>query len=209
MKRVITISREFGSGGRSIGRKLASLLNYKFYDRELIDMTAENSGLSAEFIEKTEQNISSGWLYNLLLGSGYISPMRGNTAGKPLVPLADQVFNAQRKVILNIAEIESCVIVGRCADAILRTSDVVKKDELLNVFIYSDMQYKIDRAVNEYDIPEREAAHVITQTNKFRANHYNIFTESTWGARENYDLLINSALAGIDGTAEIIANLAK
>ena len=172
-------------------------------------MTAENSGLSAEFIEKTEQNISSGWLYNLLLGSSYTTSVRGNTGGKPLMPLADQVFNAQRKVILNIAEIESCVIVGRCADFILRTSDVVKRNELLNVFIYSDMQYKIDRAVNEYDIPERDAVHVINQTNKFRSNHYNIFTESTWGARENYDLLINSALAGIDGTSQIIANLAR
>ena len=209
MKRVITISREFGSGGRTIGRNVANLLGYKFYDRELIDMTAENSGLSAEFIEKTEQNISSGWLYNLLLGSSYTTGVRGNTGGKPLMPLADQVFNAQRKVILNIAEIESCVIVGRCADFILRTSDVVKRDELLNVFIYSDMQYKIDRAVNEYDIPERDAVHVINQTNKFRSNHYNIFTESTWGARENYDLLINSALAGIDGTSQIIANLAR
>ena len=209
MKRIITISREFASGGRTIGKEIAKILNYKYYDREIIDMTAKNSGFSPEFIEKNEQNISSSWLYNLLLGSGYSTTLRGVSGGQPTLPLADQVFNAQRKVILNIAEIEHCVIVGRCADFILRTSEKIKKEELLNVFIYADMDFKKNRAINELDIPEKNAEHVINQINKYRANHYNIFTESTWGSRENYDLLINSALLGTSGTAKLIASLAQ
>ena len=209
MKRIITISREFASGGRTIGQKLAKILGYKYYDRELIDMTAKNSGLSADFIKKTEQNISSAWLYNLLLGSSYTNSARGISGGKPLLPLADQVFAAQRKVILNIAEIEKCVIVGRCADFILRNSDIIDRSELLNVFIYADMDFKIKRAITELDVPEKNAKQVVNQINKYRANHYNIFTESTWGARENYDVLINSALLGMDGTAQFIAQLAQ
>ena len=209
MKRIITISREFASGGRTIGQKIAKTLGYKYYDRELIDMTAQNSGLSADFIEKTEQNISSSWLYNLLLGTSFSGSARGFASASATAPLADQVFNAQRKVILNIAEIEKCVIVGRCADFILRASDKIKNEDVLNVFIYADMEFKIKRAVEELNVPEKNAEQVIKQINKYRANHYNIFTDSEWGSRQNYDLLINSALLGIDGTAELITKLAQ
>ena len=122
MKSIITISREYGSGGRLIGKKVAESLGYEFFDKEIIDMAAQESGLSPEFIKKTEQNLSSGFLYNLLLGTSY-SGTAANTPqsinGSQILPLADQVFNAERKTILNIAKKGNAVIVGRCADYIL------------------------------------------------------------------------------------------
>jgi cytidylate kinase len=212
MKKIITISREYGSGGRLIGKLLAKNLGYSFYDKEIIDMAAQESGLSPDFIKKTEQNLSSGFLYNLLLGTSY-SGTAGSAAssisGGQIVPLADQVFNAERKVILDLAKKGDCVIVGRCADYILNTSEEINKDELLNVFIYADVEEKLKRIEELYNEPELSAKKTIQQIDKRRANHYNTFTESTWGDRKNYDLMINSSTAGIETTAKIIAEVAK
>lgn len=206
MKKIITISREFASGGRTIAKLVADELGYKYYDNELIDLCAKESGLSAEFIEKSEQSLSSGWIYNLMLGSSF-SATSYTTTGT--LPLADQIFNAQRKSILSIAKEEPCVIVGRCADYILKSSNEFDEKEILNVFIYADEQDKINRAVNEYKIPEADAKKVVSQINKRRENHYNTFTENRWGARENYDLLINSAYSGIEATAKLIVDYAR
>lgn len=214
MKKIITISREFGCGGRVIGQAVAKELGYDFYDKEIIDLSAKESGLSADFIAKNEQSISSGWLYNLLLGSSYADAHMGSHshahATQPAVlPLADQVFNAQRRTILSLAKKGPCVIVGRCADYILSTSDEIDQNELLDVFIYADMDDKIKRAVACYDIPEKDAKKVIQQRNKRRANHYNMFTEHVWGERAYYDLLVNSSVLGLDGTAQCIAQFAR
>ncbi len=211
MKKIITISREFGSGGRVIGRTVAENLGYDFYDREIIDMAAEESGLAAEFIEKTEQNLSSGWLYNLLLGTSYAGQNVGAGAqqiGTHALPLADQVFNAERKIILSLVT-KPCVIVGRCADYILRTSDFVKKDDLLNIFIYADLDAKVSRAVEHYKVPEKDARKTVQQVDKRRANHYNTFTEDVWGDRKNYDLLVNSNTLGIEQTSQMLTEFIK
>lgn len=210
MKKIITISREYGSGGRLIGKMVADQLGYKFYDKEIIDMAAKESGLSADFIKKTEQNLSSGWLYNLLLGTSYAGTT--GTAGQPVgqqnLPLADQVFNAERKVILDVAK-EPCVIVGRCADYILSTSDEIKNEELLNVFIYADNDAEVKRVAEIYHESEGDAKKQIITVNKHRANHYNTFTENTWGDRKNYDMMIDSSTVGIEATAKWIVELAK
>ena len=211
MKKIITISREYGSGGRLIGKLVAENLGYSFYDREIIDMAAQESGLSPDFIKKTEQNLSSGFLYNLLLGTSY-SGSNGTPSslnGPQMLPLADQVFNAERKVILDLAKKGSCVIVGRCADYILNTSDEIDSKELLNVFIYGDLEEKLKRIEELYKEPEQAAKKNIQQIDKRRANHYNTFTEATWGDRKNYDLMINSSTAGIEETARIIAEIAR
>lgn len=211
MKKIITISREYGSGGRLIGKLVAENLGYSFFDREIIDMAAQESGLSPEFIKKTEQNLSSGFLYNLLLGTSY-SGSNGTPSslnGNQMLPLADQVFNAERKVILNLAKKGSCVIVGRCADYILNTSEEIDSKELLNVFIYGDLEEKLKRIEELYKEPEQAAKKTIQQIDKRRANHYNTFTEATWGDRKNYDLMINSSTAGIEETARIIAEIAR
>ena len=210
MKKIITISREYGSGGRVIGKKVAETLGYDFYDKKIIDMTAEESGLSPEFIERTEQNIASGWLYNLMLGSNYagISSGAGQQLGAQSLPLADQVFNAERKVILGLTE-KPCVIVGRCADYILRTTDTVNRADLFNVFIYADFDVKVKCAMERHNLSEKEAGKIVHQIDKRRGNHYSTFTEDQWGDRRNYDLMLNSGTLGIEKCAEIIASLAK
>ncbi|WP_273065819.1 AAA family ATPase [Treponema berlinense] len=211
MKKIITISREYGSGGRLIGKLVAESLGYDFYDKEIIDMAAQESGLSPDFIKKTEQNLSSGFLYNLLLGSSYSGTANGASSinGTQMLPLADQVFNAERKVILDLAKKGNCVIVGRCADYILNTSDEIDSKSLLNVFIYGNLEEKLKRIENLYKEPEQAAKKTIQQIDKRRANHYNTFTEATWGDRKNYDIMINSSTAGIEETARLISEIAK
>ncbi len=210
-KKYITISREYGSGGRLIGKMVAEQLGYAFYDREIIDMAAKESGLSAEFIKKTEQNLSSGWLYNLLLGTSYAGTSAGGVSQSVApanLPLADQIFNAERKIILDLTK-EPCVIVGRCADYILSTSDKIDSSELLNVFIYADIEAKVKRISEIYKEPESAAKKTIIQIDKRRANHYNTFTENIWGDRKNYDMMINSSTAGIEATAKWIVEMAS
>ena len=211
MKKIITISREYGSGGRLIGKLVAESLGYDFYDKEIIDMAAQESGLSPDFIKKTEQNLSSGFLYNLLLGSSYSGTANGASSinGTQMLPLADQVFNAERKVILDLAKKGNCVIVGRCSDYILNTSDEIDSKSLLNVFIYGNLEEKLKRIENLYKEPEQAAKKTIQQIDKRRANHYNTFTEATWGDRKNYDIMINSSTAGIEETARLISEIAK
>ncbi|MBQ9101554.1 MULTISPECIES: AAA family ATPase [Treponema] len=211
MKKIITISREYGSGGRLIGKLVAESLGYDFYDKEIIDMAAQESGLSPDFIKKTEQNLSSGFLYNLLLGSSYSGTANGASSinGTQMLPLADQVFNAERKVILDLAKKGNCVIVGRCADYILNTSDEIDSKSLLNVFIYGNLEEKLKRIEDLYKEPEQAAKKTIQQIDKRRANHYNTFTEATWGDRKNYDIMINSSTAGIEETARLISEIAK
>src|SRR5574344_1763501 len=115
MKKFITISREYGSGGHHIGKMVAEKMGYKFYDKELIALSAEGSGLAPEFVEKTEQNLPSGWFYSLMLGSSYTAGPYSSiqTTTPQILPLADQVFNAQRKTIVSLAQKGPCVIVGR------------------------------------------------------------------------------------------------
>lgn len=214
MKKIITISREYGSGGRVIGQLVAKELGYDFYDKEIIDISAQESGLSADFIAKTEQNISSAWLYNLLLGTSYAGTS-ANVVGQPmgahspLLPLADQVFNAQRKTILDLAKKGPCVILGRCADYVLSTAEDFKKEDILNVFIYADLEAKVRNAIEYYGIPEKDARKTVMQVDKRRANHYNTFTENVWGDRKNYDLLINGGIIPREKIAHMIADIAK
>ena len=126
-----------------------------------------------------------------------------------MLPLADQVFNAERKVILDLAKKGNCVIVGRCADYILNTSDEIDSKSLLNVFIYGNLEEKLKRIEDLYKEPEQAAKKTIQQIDKRRANHYNTFTEATWGDRKNYDIMINSSTAGIEETARLILEIAK
>ena len=213
MKKIITISREYGSGGRSIGRKVAEKLGIPFYDSEIIDMAAESSGLSKEFITRTEQSISSGLLYTLLLGTSYASP--GTTGLPPTtrtavnVPLADQVFNAQRQVVIDLAKKGSCVIVGRCSDYILTHTEEIDRNDVFNVFVYAPLDFRTKRAVELKGLAEEGATKNVKLIDKRRANHYNTFTEQTWGERKYYHALLNSSLFGIEGTADIIVNLVQ
>jgi cytidylate kinase len=200
---IITIGRELGSGGRTIGKMVAQKLGVSYYDREIIDEAAKKSGLSEEFIKSTEQKMTTSFLYNIAMGAGYgINMLTGN--GKENMSLEMQVYLAQRDVILSLADKGSCVIVGRCADYVLR-----ERENVLRCFIYADMPARIERAVKEYGMVSSEAQKLITQSDKKRANHYHAFTEQQWGNRKYYDLLINSSKCGIENASDMIISALK
>lgn len=197
--KIITIGREYGSGGRTIGKLVSQKLGIPYYDRELVDETAKHSGLAVEAIEENDQVVTRSFLYDLAIGTsyGYV-----NHAGAHM-DLNTQVFLAQRDVILKFAE-SPCVIVGRCADYILRD-----RQDVLRIFIYADKKSRLQRIVEEYGEDASKAEKLLTQSDKRRARHYEEFTDSIWGARRNYDMLLNSGMLGIEKTAELICAFAK
>ena len=214
MKKFITIGREYGAGGNKIAQLVGKELGIPVYDSEIIDLAAKESGRSPDFIKSTEQNLSSGWLYTLLLGSGYSTPGTGTgrigLGPQSLnVPLADQVFNAQRNTIIDLAKKGPCVLVGRCSDYVLRHCEEISRSEILNVFIYAPLADKVKRAVEENGLDPATAERDVKLIDKRRANHYNTFTERTWGNKNHYDILVNSSLLGIEKTARMIAQIAR
>lgn len=203
MKRIITISRELGSGGRTIGKLVADWKSIPYYDRELIDEAAKVSGVPSEYIEKSDQKVTNSFLYNLAIGSSYGYGMLEEASNQAL-PLTTQIFCAQQDIIKNYADSGSCVIVGRCADYILRD-----RDDVLRVFIYADMEKRIEHSVKSYGMPEETARSEIARSDRERARHYNMFTEKEWGDRKNYDVLLNSGELGYENCAKIICDISK
>lgn len=196
-KIVVTISREFGSGGRIIGSRVAEKLGIPFYDRKIIELSAEKSGLAVSFVENTEQKIKNKFLHNLAFGSYYM----GADLGGMQLSLSDKLFIATCDIIRRLADEGSCVIVGRCADYVLKD-----RKDAINIFIYSDIESKTRRAVEEYGIAPDKAAAEVQKNDKYRANHYNYYTERTWGDKANYHLCLNSGFLGIENTVDIIAD---
>lgn len=195
-KTIITIGRELGSGGRTIGKKVAERLGIAYYDREIIDEAAKISGLSADFIKNAEDNVTNSFLYSIVMNAGFSASVFGDS--QETLPLDTQVYLAQQEAILKLAG-KSCVIVGRCADFVL-------KDEknLLRCFIYAPLESRIQRAVNEYGLDKNEAKKTIRQMDKKRSQRYNTYTDQVWGDRGNYDLLIDSSKFGVDGSCDLI-----
>ncbi len=187
---VITISREYGSGGRYVGRLIADILGIKFYDKDFIKKLAEETGLSEEYIESNEQKRNS--LSNL--NNGYYFGLDNR----------DDLFLKESELIKEVASKESCVIIGRCADFIL-------KDEknIVKIFIYSDMENKIKRAIEFYGMDKEKAKKEIKQIDKLRGNHYKYYTGSDWNNHSNYDICINSDTFGVEKTAELICEFIK
>ena len=172
-KRIITISREFGSGGRFIGEEVAKKLGIGYYDKKIINQIAEKSGLSPDYIQESAE----------------LSPKKGlDITGKSL---EDMVYEAQRKVILELVDKESCVIIGRNADFILKD-----RDDVLNVFIHGNMPEKIQRISRLYHVNEQEAVKLIADTDKRRMTNYNFYTGQKWGNASNYTLCLNSSRLG-------------
>lgn len=199
-KIIVTISREFGSGGRIIGSKVAEKLGIPFYDRKIIELSAEKSGLAVSFVENTEQKIKNKFFHNLAFGGYY---MGAETCGAQL-SLSDKLFIATCEIINKLAEEGSCVIVGRCADYVLKN-----RDDVINIFIYSDLKHKTERAVAQYGVAENKAVAEVQKADKYRANHYNYYTERVWGEKSNYHLCLNSGFLGIDNTVDIIVDAVK
>ena len=188
-KRIITISREFGSGGRFIGEEVAKKLGVAYYDKNIIDEIAEQSGLSPDYIqESAELSPKKGLFAYAFIGR--------DITGKSV---EDMVYEAQRKVILELAEKEPCVIIGRNADYILRD-----RDDVLNVFIHGNMPEKIQRIIGLYNVEEEEAVKMMADTDKRRMINYNFYTDQKWGRASNYTLCLNSSQLGYDRCEKII-----
>ena len=193
-KRIITISREFGSGGRFIGEEVAKKLGIAYYDKNIINEIAEKSGLSPEYIQENAE----------------LSPKKGlfayAFAGRDITgkSVEDMVYEAQRKVILDLAEKEPCVIIGRNADYILKD-----RDDVLNVFIHGDMPEKIHRIIHLHNVEEQEAVRMMADTDKRRMTNYNFYTEQKWGKASNYTLSLNSSQLGYDRCEKIIMECMK
>lgn len=185
---IITISREYGSGGRYIGKLVAEKLGIKLYDKEFIQKVSAETGLSEEYIENKEQkrDVLAG------LNNGYYFGLDNS----------DELFLKESELIKDIAEKESCVIVGRCADFILN-----EKKDVLKIFIYSDMDNKIKRATEFYGLSKAKAEKEIKHIDKLRANHYKYYTEREWKDFSNYDICINSDKLGVESVAELICKL--
>lgn len=193
MVKIITISREFGSGGRTIGREVARQLGVPCYDKELIEKIAEESGYAKAYVEdESEYAPNSGSLAYMFLGRG----MDG-------LANADRLWIAQEKVIRDLAEQGACVIVGRCADYILR-----ERTDCMNVFVYADKAFRAERIVKQYGESSVEPEKRLADKDKKRKLNYKYFTEQEWGKRQNYHLCINSGFIGIDQAAELIVKAA-
>lgn len=195
-KYVITIGRQFGSGGRAVGEKLAKKLDIPFYDKELISIAAKESGLSPEIFNDVDETATNSLLYSL--STGMYSFGSGMLAMGDL-PVNDKLYLLQHKIIKELAAKGPCVIVGRCADYILKDNPLC-----VNVFIHADIEYRKQRAVVVHNIEERRAETIINKTDKTRANYYSFYSGQKWGQPQNYDLCIDSAKLSDDQIVDLI-----
>lgn len=197
---LITISREYGSGGREIAQRLSALLEIPVYDRKLIDMTADKCGYSTKFIQENEERMTNSFLFNIAVTGNYSPFYHGNAAQS--VP-QDYVFLTQSRIIKTLAEQHSSAIfVGRCADYVLR-----ENPNLFSVFITADMDTRVKRAVEEYGIAPEKAVSTVTRKDKARRRHYNYYTGLDWGTCSNYHLVLNTGKLGIASATDILADV--
>ena len=186
MKKIaVTIAREYGSGGRMIGRKAADELGFAFYDRELIALAARECGFHEDFVETIENRRASGFLYNIYMTYHEL-------------PVPEQVFIAQSNVIKKIAERESCVIIGRCADYVLS-----EMAHCARVFVHAPINWRAKIVRDEYHEGEGELLGFIRKQDKDRASYYNFFTQQKWGRAQNYHLCLDSSI-GIDPSVRML-----
>lgn len=193
-KYIITIGRQYGSGGKIIGEKLAKKLGIPFYDKELLTEAARKSGICKEMFESNDEKPTNSLLYSLVMG----------TYSGDSLPLNHKLFLAQFDAIRSLADRGSCVIIGRCADYALEDYDNV-----INVFIHGKMEDRIERAVAQYGIEKDKAEDIINKTDKKRASYYNFYASKKWGALENYDMTIDSSTLGVDGTVDVISKMVE
>ncbi len=189
--RIITISREFGSGGHTVGKKVAERLGIPCYDNELIQKIAEQSGFVEEYIKEEGEHVpQSSWLASAFTGWNWNGPSN-----------QDLLWTIQRNIILELAEKESCVIVGRCADFILRDKNC------LRVFIHASMEKRAVRIVNEYGERREAPEQRLKSKDKRRASYYRFYTDMKWGQSQNYHIALDSGELGLDKCADIICSL--
>lgn len=192
---VITIAREYGSGGHIIGEMLSKELGIKLYDKEFIGMAAQRSGMDEKFIAKNEQSIPSFWL-KCILSKNSEQPLEGSLSSD------DVLFVSESKIIQELAEKEPCIIIGRCADFILRDNP-----KTLKVFCYSDMESAISRCTNEYGIKKENAEAEIRRINRNRIHHYEYYTGGKWGEPHHYNLMLNTGTISLETACKLIKDI--
>ncbi len=200
--KIYTIGREFGSMGLVVGQKLAERLGIKYYDKELLQQAAKESGFCEEIFENHDEKPSNSFLYSLVMDTYSV----GNYAATPFLdmPLNHKVFLAQFDTIKNIAENESCVIVGRCADYALANNP-----DVINVFVHADLEDRIKIVSKRLDLTENKAKDMILKNDKQRASYYNYYTSKKWGDTSSYDLTINTSKISVDNAVDLILDFRK
>ena len=195
--KIYTIGREFGSGGREVGGKSAAKLGIKLYDKELLQQAAKDSGFCEEIFENHDEKPTNSFLYSLVMDTYSVS---GYSAAPFLdMPLNHKVFLAQFETIKKIAEKESCVIVGRCADYALSDNP-----DCINIFIHADLDVRIKNVSRNLNITENKARDIINKTDKQRASYYNYYTSKKWGDSKSYNLSLDAGKLGTDNCVEMI-----
>lgn len=194
---VITIARQYGSGGREIGEKIASILGIPFYGRELIELAAEKSGYHPDVLKKADERAAGSLLYSLATGVGGFS-------GGYDIPINDKLFIVQNEIIRDLAAKEQCVIIGRCGDYALR-----EVENKISIFIYADMEARIARIMERQGVSASVAESMITKEDKRRSGYYNFYTGQKWGAIDRYTASFNSGVLGVDKVAELVADMVR
>lgn len=196
MNNVITISRQYGSGGREVGAKLAEQLGVPFYDNELITRAAKESGFAEAAFARAEEKATNSLLYSIAMG---MNAYGNQDFGFSSLSLDDKIFLAQSNIIRKVAEEGPCVIVGSCADYILKD-----KKEAIHVFVYAGLDFRIDRATKLYGVTSLKAGEEVMKYDKRRSNYYNYHTSEKWATMFNYDLAVRTDFGGVDHTVKVI-----
>lgn len=204
MSLVITIGRQYGSAGIDIGQKIADALGIPFYDKELVELAAEKSNLSPDALKRADERATNSFLYSVANGGMSFHSLHTPTPYD--MPINDKLFIAQSEVIKEIAAKGDCVIVGRCADYVLRN---VENVDVLSIFLYAPLDYRVKRVMEHVGLNEAKARESVIKTDKRRRTYYEYYTSNDWGVMSNYDLCLNTAALGIDETAELVISYVK
>ena len=198
---VITIARQYGSGGRTIGEMLAKKLNVHYYDKELMKLASDDSGINEALFVNADEKVKSTKLFHIAKKEyhGELIPPESDDFTS-----TDNLFNYQAKIIRDLAKEESCVIIGRCADYILRG-----RKDMLSVFIHAPMELRIQRISRVRNVEEDAARSLIKKTDRQRANYYNFYADNDWGAADSYDVAINSGKLGVEKSIEVLAGICE
>ena len=202
MNTVITIGRQYGSGGRELGQILAKRLGFEFYDEELVTMAAEKNKMHKDILKAVDEKATKSLLYTLVTGSDLRFL---NSSVQYEMPINDKLFITQSEIIKGLADKSSCVIVGRCADYVLRDS----AQRCLHLFIYADLDKRIERISKKYDLSPEKAKEKINKIQKSRKTYYNYYSNREWGNVSNYDLCVNTGVLGLEKSAELIESFVK
>jgi len=198
---IVTIARQYGSGGREVGQRLSEIMGYKFYDKNLITMAAQRSGLSSEALGTVDEKAANSLLYTLALGSSSYNHGMSHVN----LPINDKLFVLQSEIIKELASSgEGAVIVGRCADYVIS-----ENPKLVRIFICADFSYRVKRVMERHELTESQAKDLTIKTDKRRSNYHSYYTGDKWGKNDKYDLVVNTERIGIDTAANLIADYLK